>query len=188
MRIILDQDQIIVKFSERVVEWWNEDNGTSLTVDTIESWDIGLWLGPGGRHFLRACMRYPEFYRDLEPVEGAIRGMKKLIDDGHDVIIASAVPKSAPISYSGKIEWLRRNVPFFPVDNFVAIKRKDLLRGDVLFDDAAHNIEAFSKVGMTVMMETSWNKFVKIEPTRRVQHWNQFLQFIDEVKGDFDVT
>lgn len=186
MRILLDMDQILAKWTERVVEWWNEDNGTALTPDDIHGWNVGEWLGPGGVYFVRSCCRYPEFYRDLEPVEGAIQGVRKLIDDGHDVQIATAVPRAAPMAYVGKVEWIRRQMPFFDLVNLVAIHRKDTLAGDILFDDGAHNIEDFAKTGrMTVMLEKAWNAGVRVEPTKRVKHWNEFVKFVDEVKGQF---
>lgn len=190
MRIILDQDQVICDWMQRVLEWYNEDKGTSFTKDDIKAWNVTMNLGPESEDFLRSSMRYPELYRDLAPIECAITSVKKLIDNGHDVIIATAIPKCAGIAYHGKLEWIRRNMPFFPLNNFVAIQRKDMLEGDILLDDGLHNIGPWvckhNHVG--VIFDNPWNRDVSSLPTpvkgsriERVKHWNEFLKLIEKL-------
>lgn len=190
MRIILDQDQVICDWVKRILEWYNEDKGTSFTKTDIKTWNMTMNLGPESEDFLRSSMRYPELYRDLDPIECSLKGVKKLIDNGHDVIIATAVPKCAGIAYHGKLEWLRRNMPFFPLNNFIAIQRKDLLDADVLLDDGLHNISQWVKMDnrIGVVFDNPWNKcdkditqFGSGSKLRRVKHWNEFLKLIDEL-------
>lgn len=186
MRIILDQDQILCLWSERILQWWNEDMGTSLTIDQITDWDVHKCLGPEGKYFIRSCIRYPEFYRDLDPVPGAIEGVRSLIDAGHDVIVATACPKMAAISYVGKVEWLRRLMPFFPLDNFVSIQRKSLLTGDLLFDDGAHNIREWNATDRpAIVLDCPWNRdlgdLVSPELVGRARDWTQFLQYVGAI-------
>lgn len=186
MRILLDQDQVLAKWVEKVLRWYNEDYKTNFTAaDVTDYWAMEKILGPQGRDFIRSCIRYPDFYNDLEPVEGAIEGVKKLIDDGHDVVIVSAVPRCGGISYHGKCHWLREYMPYFKLDNFIACSRKDVVLGDVLLDDAGHNIEKYMKTGrMAVLFDQPWNQHVT-DFTRRAKGWPEFLKFIDEVKGQF---
>jgi 5'(3')-deoxyribonucleotidase len=190
MRLLIDQDQVICDWVGRILEWYNEDKKTSFTKADITSWDVKMNLGEHSEDFLRSCMRYPEFYRDLEPVEGAIYGMRRLIDLGHDVVIATAIPKCAGIAYHGKLEWIRRNMPFFDLNNFVAIQRKYLLDADVLFDDGLHNIVPWAKKGWphhAVILDCPWNaQRVEDEPEMgfvyRVSHWNQFIELLPQIE------
>ena len=187
MRIVLDMDQIICKWVERILEWWNIDHGTKLTIEDVKTWEMKDALDSGeGKHFVRSCCRYPEFYRDLDEVEGAVAGMKQLIDKKHDVIIATSVPKFGPIAYAGKVEWLRRNAPFFDLNNLVAISRKYLLEGDVLFDDAVHNVMPWAGIGRVgVLMAYPWNSgtyCLRMPNIVRVAGWKDFLRIIDEMK------
>lgn len=176
MRILLDQDQVLAQWVERVLQYFNEDFGTKLTVEDIKTWDMTENLGPRSEAAIRSYMRYPELYRDLDPVEGAIDGVKSLIDDGHDVVIVTAVPRSAGISYHGKLEWLRRNMPYFDLANLISCHRKDLIRGDMLLDDGPHNIEPFMKVGHAVVFDRPWNK--DVEGHARVHSWKEFLEYV----------
>lgn len=193
MKILLDQDEIICQWVARITAYYNEDHGTSFTLDDVKNWDVCTNFGPGSEGSIRSYMRYIELYRDLEPVEGAIVGMKKLMDAGHDIRIVSSVPKCAGISYHGKLEWLRRNTPFFNLKHFIACHVKDEIMGDVLFDDGLHNIMPFVKSGRkAVVLDRPWNREMadamkKYDVTKReahlihrVSHWNQFLKLIED--------
>lgn len=180
MRIIVDQDEVICKFVDRILEYWNEDKHTSVMREDIKDWRMETTLGQGSEDFIRSMMRYQELMRDLQPVEGAIYGMKKLIDSGHDVVIATAVPRCAGIVYNGKLEWLRRNMPWFDLKNFVAIHRKSLLQGDILLDDGPHNIQEWTASARpAVVFDAPWNKSCKAP--HRVKHWNEFLKLVEQL-------
>lgn len=183
MRILLDQDQVICKWVERVLEWYNEDHGTGFTVNDVEDyWALETILGPQGRPFIRACMRWPEFYTRLDAVPGAIDGVKELMSKGHEVRIVSAVPKSAGIAYHGKCQWIRDNMPFFNLDCFYAVNKKDEVRGDLLLDDGPHNIDAFKSVGIAVVFDRPWNQ--KTEGHHRVKDWKSFLELVDSIQAE----
>lgn len=187
MRIILDMDQVLARWAERVLEWWNEDNGTSLTIEDIREWEIAPSLSPDrrtGDYFVRSCMRYPEFYRDLDPVEGAIDGVRALMELGHDVYIGTAVPRSAPIAYAGKLEWVRRRMPFFPADRLIGIKHKHLLSGDVLFDDGVHNVLPWALSGRTaVVLDYPWNREPVSTEWHTLARWEEARANIVRVGG-----
>ena len=183
MRIVLDQDQVLAKWVERILEWYNQDYKTNFSREDVKTyWSMDGLLGTQGRDFLRSCMRYPELYRDLDPVEGALDGVRRLIDMGHDVVIATAIPSCAGIAYHGKLEWIRRNMPFFDLKNFIAIQRKDLVDGDLLLDDGPHNIDAWSHnhpEKTTVVFDCPWNQGVKA--THRVKSWKEFLDLVEKL-------
>lgn len=183
MRIQLDQDQVICKWVERVLEWYNEDYKTAFTRDDVKNyWAMESILGVQGKPYLRSCMRYPRLYDDLDEVPGAIAGIKALMDRGHDVLIATAIPACAPVAYQGKLEWIRRRMPFFPVKNFIAIQRKDVLTGDLLLDDGPHNIDAWNKTNRTsVVFDCPWNQDTK--GTFRVKGWEEFVELVDVLDG-----
>ncbi len=195
MKILLDQDEIICQWVARITQYYNEDHGTSYTLDDVTNWDVTTNFGPGSEGAIRSYMRYIELYRDLEPVEGAIPGMKKLIDAGHDVYIVTSVPKCAGISYHGKLEWLRRNTPFFNLNKFCAFHTKWMVAGDILFDDGLHNIMPWVKTGRpAVILDKPWNRDMAgaikkhgveqqhMRNVHRVNHWNQFLALVEKLQ------
>lgn len=54
MKILVDQDEVLCKFSDKVLAYWNEDHpDQAKTMDQITSWDLASSFGEGGRDFLR---------------------------------------------------------------------------------------------------------------------------------------
>lgn len=178
MRILLDQDQVLAKWVEKVLAWYNEDYKTEFTVEDVKSYfAMESLLGPMGRHFIRSCIRYPDFYSDLDPVEGSIGSVKQLVDQGHDVVIVSAVPRAGAISFNGKLVWMRKFMPWFNLNNFIACSRKELIHGDILLDDATHNCHAFVKTGReAALFDRPWNRNAPSDQySVRINSWAHFM-------------
>ena len=180
MRILLDQDQVLANWVGRVLEWYNEDHGTKHSVDDVHDWGLSI-LGESGKYFVRSVIRYPDFYQDLEPIPGAIEGVKALIDKGHDVVIVSAVPPSAGHCYHGKLVWLRKHMPFFDLNNFVAAQKKQLVSGDILVDDNTKNLEAFAPYGTAIAFDYHWNDDFQ---GLFVSNWTELLTLIDRIENE----
>lgn len=176
MDILLDMDDVLCHFVPRVLQYWNEDHpDRAKALDEITNWTISENLGEGGRDFVRSVMRYNHLYEYLEPVAGAIQGVKDLMALGHDVSIVTSVPKSATTAYDGKMQWVRNHMPFFPLDHVCAFGRKYKVRGDILLDDGLHNLEPFSKVARAVAFDRPWNKTWAGE---RVTSWPEFVALV----------
>lgn len=190
MRVLLDQDQVLAEWVEKVLEWYNQDYKTNFTVNDVQNYfDMEKILGPQGVPYIRSCIRYPDFYSDLKPVDGAIEGVKSLIDAGHDVCIVSAVPRCGAVSYHGKLVWLRKFMPWFNLNNFVACSRKELVHGDILLDDAPHNVESYAKSGhgrRAVLFDRPWNQ--KVTGITRVKTWPEFLEIVKQVQAEKDLA
>lgn len=179
MRLLIDQDEILCYWSARVLELWNKAH-PDKQVANVSTWDTNGFLGhPEAMYFSRAQMLKPEFWANLEPVPGATMGMKQLLEDGHDVMIATQVlPDVGGPAYDGKLQWIRKHMPFFPIDHFYAVRHKSNLKADILFDDAPHQLQAFQKAGgLAVAMHYEWNKKVDC---LRVSNWAEFVELVNE--------
>lgn len=178
MKILIDQDEVMAKWNAKILEWFNEDYGTNWKVEDITNgWEMEKTLGPMAGPAIRSYMRWPEFYTRLDPVEGAVDGIRSLVDDGHEVRIVSSVPISAGIAYHGKCQWLRDHMPWFDLKNFFAVHKKDEVMGDILLDDGPHNIEAFKNTGRyAVVFDTPHNQ--NCQGSFRVKNWHQFLLLV----------
>lgn len=188
MRLLIDQDQVLCDWKGRVVQYWNEDTGENLDQDRdCKHWDTAQDLGyeKGGGHFIRSVMRHPDFYTNLEPLPGAIEGLAFLRDQGHELRIVSSVPKQAAIAYHGKLEWLRKHVPWFDLDHFYAVKHKHEVKGDVLIDDGCHNIGPFSaQGGQGILFGASYNK----EPVEELLKYGADMRNVMRVEDWFALT
>jgi 5'(3')-deoxyribonucleotidase len=184
MRILLDQDEVICQWTARILEWYNQDHKTNFSCDDVrDNWYLESLLGPEANHFIRSCMRWPEFYTRLDPVPGAIEGVKALLDRGHEVRIVTAVPVSAGIAYHGKCQWVRDHMPFFNLKHLYAVHQKAEVEGDILLDDGPHNIEAWEKAGKVGCYFTTRANTGK-PSAHRVSTWPEFIQLIDRLSAE----
>ena len=85
-------------------------------------------------------MKYPQsqidFFRNLEPLNGAINAFKKLSDLANtEVYILSAPSEYNPLSYTEKRIWVETHLGFDTVSRLILSSDKSLLKGDYLIDD-----------------------------------------------------
>ena len=96
-------------------------------------------------NFEKAAAQHPDIKRpDLhldfskfEPMPGAIDAVKKIIDMGHDVFIATTPPWNNPAAWGQKRDWIEEHLPQLKRKMFLT-HRKDLLKGDILVDDSTY--------------------------------------------------
>lgn len=139
-RLLIDMDSIIVDLNN---QWYPEINrrfGDSLTNESVTSWDIPR-LSKGGEG-VYDILREPGFYAGLQPLPGAIEGMHKLLaDKRYDVYILSYAPSGQALK--DKSDWLARWLPELAHRHVIFCFEKSLVDGDVLFDDAPHNMKSW---------------------------------------------
>ncbi len=82
-------------------------------------------------------------FRSLRPKPGAIEGVERIVGAGHDVVIVTASAKD-PSTAAAKLAWVEEHLGWSRHRVIVA-QRKELIRGDVLLDDAPKNLEAYSR-------------------------------------------
>lgn len=75
-------------------------------------------------------------YRDLQPIPGAISGVRALIQRGFDVYIASKPPTAIPHAYADKVHWILDHLPELQ-RKIILTPNKSLLgdERDFLIDD-----------------------------------------------------
>lgn len=167
--IFIDQDDVLAKHNEKVVKEMNRIHGTHFTMADITEWDLISILGEE----CKDIMFRPEFFETLEPMEYAIENLRVLNESNlFDIYIASAAHPSA---CHFKYKWFKENMPFLEKKQLIFISHKFLLNGDLLFDDAPHNITAF-RSGEVVIFDKPYNRhLVNFD---RVKDWNEFTEYL----------
>ncbi len=106
--------------------------------------------------------RFPHFYRDLKPIEGAIDFITELIKKyGDRVEILSAVPKKErglDNASQDKIDWVKEWIPEEIKINLVLREQKEKFcngKTDVLVDDYDININEWIEKGGSGVLFTS---------------------------------
>lgn len=181
LTIILDSDGVLVNPISKLLKLYNEEYGESLTIEDIKDWDLTKFQRKGTD--ILKYFKQPGFFRDLKLIEGADYYIKKLIDDGHNIIIATSSSKEGIID---KIDNIIENLPFIEEDRIIPISRKFLLAGDVMLDDAFHNL-INTRCKYPVIFNWQWNETIPDEYSElkdrasRVNNWEEFYNLICEI-------
>ena len=176
-RILIDMDEVL---SDCITHWINELNethGLSLERSKVDDWRIERSTAFKNVNLTKRQIFQPMnlagFFSLMKPMPESKEGVQELLDEGFELAICSSLP--AARRYAGqmaqeKLDWLRTHFPYFiETRNVVFTKRKEFVAGDLLIDDAPHNILSYP--GKTIVFDHPHNQ--KVEGTKRVKCWNE---------------
>lgn len=187
MKCLIDLDGIVVNLIDPWLTCYNIEYNDVLTVKDIKDWDISRFVKPECGKKIFSYLTMPSFFEHLLPLPGAIEALKKLQDDGHEVVICSAT--EVPEAAKGKMIWVQKHLPFITKDNLVLTNGKHHVRGvNVVIDDSPHNIQRFRDEygnGVEILTLTyPWNDVVADKCIRVGAHtesreaWDKILQHV----------
>lgn len=170
-RVFLDMDGVVVDF----------DGGLRSYNGQRARDGLPAWTGDDLK-----CM--PQAYLDMEPIDGAIDGVRSLIGMGFDVWLATKPPTGIAHAYGDKAAWVFKHLP--------ELKRKLIIThdkgmlgcaGDVLVDDRPWRANCRHFNGELVWFGEAENKemerilFDRDEEglsTRKVPEWQGLLDLL----------
>jgi len=159
--VLCDQDGILANLTGKVLARFNKLHGTSHDISGQWSYHFGKVLRGGD--IVNEWFQEPGFYRDLEPLPGAVDALQRLHQRTRVVILTS--PGNAPQCVPDKSAWLDEHMPFLPRHERIYTSRKELVRGDFLIDDSPKNLARWKEHnpdGKTVAIKYPYNAKVDV--------------------------
>lgn len=147
--ILVDMDDTIEHLLNAWVEYLNARHGTSVKVDDIYDWDLTIAFPTLTKEQVFAPLVEDEFWETVEPIDGAAEVLEWAMNEGHNVYIVTA---STYHTIKSKMEnVLFKYFPFISWSQVIIAYNKQMISGDMLIDDAPHNLEngRYVKVLMT---------------------------------------
>lgn len=172
MRILVDMDGVLCDLMGKWLQLYNDEFNDTLTADQMTTWGPHRYAKAGKRVY--KYLAQPGFFGDLVPLPGAIENMRRLVNAGFDIVIVTAARRG----HKEKRDWVAEHLPFLDTDQMIFAHRKELIRGDILFDDAPYHLENFAKFGgEPIAMAYPYNAHV---PYKRVKSWDEFTEYVFE--------
>ena len=112
----------------------------------------------------------PGTYIRVDPIQGALEAVRKLIAAGHDVWIATKTPTHNLLADSEKKHWINEYIPELLAKTIIT-PDKGCLRGDVLIDDRPHKANCEEFQGTFIHFGS--DEF----PT-----WDEVIKYIEEIE------
>lgn len=173
-------DSVICDLMSVWHERYNRDYQDDLTVDRLECWNSEKYVKPECGMKIYDYLKEPGLFLDLDPLPNAIEVLERL-HGKYDILI---VTSSVSNAFAEKELWIEKHLPFIGKHNLIFSHRKNMIVGDLLFDDAPHNLTAFSSTGrIAVAMDYPYNRELSVP---RVKDWLEFEEFLaqEDWKGD----
>lgn len=174
--LLFDLDGICANLAAKWLDAYNREWDDDLTLDEIVEWEWHRFVRPECGKRIYQYLNRPGFFADLEPIPGALPALERLKDRA-ELVVLTASPRGA---MADKVNWVRRHLPFIPKENVIITHRKDLVAGDVLFDDAPRNLRHFR--GVRVLMDYPYNR--NFHDAYRVRDWAAFEALMERVLAD----
>lgn len=182
MTIFVDMDDVLV---ELIDEWTHELNKISRynrRPSDMTNWDMKLAYPDLTHNQIFEILGHANFWSNVKQVNDAYMYMKKLIDDGHKVYVATA---SNPLNFFVKTEYcLFKIFDFLSPSNVICIHDKFLLNGDVLFDDYHENLRNFK--GIRILKTAAYNADCSRQcfdfRVSKENAWKEFYEIITAIR------
>lgn len=167
----IDMDDVIADTYQQILDWYERDFGIRL-----EKEDLGgkLVREAFPKEHAEQVYQYffePKFFREIQPIPGAIEGVRALQED-FDVFIVTAA-QQFPQSLTEKNEWLDEFMPFVNWSHRVFCGHKHFLGADYLIDDQTYNFEFFT--GTPVLYSAPHN--LTVTEYDRVNNWTEVREY-----------
>ena len=141
MTIFVDMDDVLADTFGKHIEWYNRDYNTNLKREDILSGEVHQNVPEERQRSVRGHAWIPGFFLELEPMPHSVEVMEALYNK-HEVYIATAATQF-PNSLNEKSKWLATHFPFVTWQHQIMCGNKFILKGDLLIDDRAFNLEHF---------------------------------------------
>ena len=179
MRILIDMDDTIELLLEAWVRKANALYGRDVKCEDVKEWDVTKAY-PGLTHEeVYGVLKDPDFWYTVEPAPGAVKGVKKLMEE-HDVYIVTVTPYD---EIAPKMENLIfRRFPYITWDRVIITGNKRLISADVMIDDGPHNL--IGAACEKILVDAPYNREFdeKAYGMTRVRTWDEILDAIERIK------
>ena len=184
LTILVDVDNVLEDLNTAWVNAVNQKYGTSTKPEDIVSWRIEKYFEGLSRTQVFSPLHDPKFWESLTPLDGAQEYMQRLIKDGHKLFV---VTSCHPDTIKFKHKFLAKYFPFIPFKDVIITSHKQMIKGDVLIDDAPHNFDCSDSAGNQIglLMGAPHNRdfnalgFGLI----RVESWKEIYEAINRIQN-----
>lgn len=177
LTILVDMDDTIEHLLISWIDCLNKRYGTTVKYEDVTQWDLQIAFPTLTKEQIHAPLSEDSFWKTVRPMDGASEVLQWMKSQGHKVYIVTA---SAYRTIQPKMEnVLFEYFPFLTWDDVIITTNKQLIRGDILFDDAPHNL--VNGKYYKVLMDAPHNQDFDAESHGmvRMKSWSEAKQILE---------
>lgn len=180
LKIAIDFDSTLFPTMEKVIDIYNRRHGTSIDISQITMYNLHDNFDEDIAEELIGLFVEKSVYSSLFPYKGAIKAIKSLLEQGHEIYIATSTDVR---NMEWKEELLQHHFPFIPKKNLIRIHNKALLNVDILVEDKLDNLK--NTFADRVCFNQPWNVDENADyvyDIYRIHHWDEIANAINNIE------
>lgn len=184
LTILIDMDDTIEYLLADWLKWLNDWYGTNVTEDDVRDYDLTKAFPSLEPAQVYSPLMFHDLWANLKPVPGARYAIERMQNDGHDIYI---VTSSNFQTINTKITCvLNRYFPTIDNDHVIIARKKQMIRGDVMIDDAPHNL--IGGQYLKIMPTAAHNRDFDAQKYHilRAENWEEIYDIVHEYAGFCD--
>lgn len=184
LTVLVDMDGVLENLSEEWVKVLNERYGTTASHSDVREWDIAAAFPTLTSEQVYEIPHEDAIYYRLRPQEGAPEYLRRIKDDGHDVYVVTST--TYDIMAVKMTEALFRYYPFLTWNDVIITANKQMIKGDVLIDDAQHNLEGgeYAKILFTAPYNEDYD--AEANGMTRADNWREVYEAVTRLAQSQD--
>lgn len=178
LTILVDLDDTLENLCETWVDELNRRHELSVTMDDITQWDMTKAFPTLSREQIYQPLVNAELWKRVTPLPEAPEYLKRIIDDGHEVWIVTA---SYYTALGVKLDnTLFKHFPYITPRNVITAYNKQMIKGDIMIDDAPHNLEGARN--LKILVDAPHNRAFDESTIGavRAKSWQDIYEFVLE--------
>ena len=180
MIIMCDIDEVLNDLIPKSLALYNSRTSKNLQFEGMTTYDFYDCLSPEDASSLIELFKEKRLWDSLRPLPGAQKGLRTLVNNGHEVYLATA---TLPETFPWKIDWLKKYFPFISPNNVIRIKNKGLLNCDIMIDDSLDNL--IGNICDRIVLDYPWNRSASKDyayDIKRAYNWKEIVNFVNEIE------
>ena len=180
MIIMCDIDEILNDLVPKTLATYNTQSGKNIQMSDLTAYKWNECLSEEDSNGMMALLDNKELWDSLEPLSDSQWGLKTLVNQGHNVYLATATHHN---NFAWKVEWIEKYFPFIDTRNIICIRNKGLLKCDVMIDDCLANLT--SNICERIVLDYPWNRSASKDYAYniyRAHNWVDIVNIVNEIE------
>lgn len=176
MTILVDMDDVLENLSFAWIDYLNQEYGTEVNKYATRDWEIDKSFPDLTKAQVYAPLYDTDFWHTVRPIDGGPETIERLVHEGYEIYVVTA---SNYVTLQTKMDdVLFKYYPFLDWNNVIVTSNKQIIRGDILIDDAPHNLLGgdYSKI----LMDAPHNRNFDAEMfgVYRARSWKEIYNLV----------
>lgn len=152
--VLCDIDDVMWDFVPHMINWFNKLSSKEIKVEDFKEWDVGKVIPQSRLDIFWSISTWRIFWDGIEARFGAYK-YAQLLNQEYKLYFVTAT-RLGVSDY--KIDRFLEMFNWVKPDQIIACQDKSMIKGDLLIDDAYHQLQNFT--GKKLLVTRSWNEVI----------------------------